>query len=675
MAESKHEHGGFRRDIEGMRGMAVLLVVLFHCAAPGFQGGFIGVDVFFALSGYLITGIILSEIIRTGKLNFGNFYARRVRRLLPAAGLVVVCTLLLGLVMYSPLELARYAKWATYTSLYSSNYMFMRDASNYFASDVTMNPYLHTWSLAVEEQFYLFWPALIAATLFVSKSKRRLGIVLGLLSIASLGLCLWLTHHKTHWAFFSLPTRAWEFALGGLACMVPRQTLQQCRRWSAIIGWSGFAAVLVSAFFFNSQTAFPGFAALLPVAGTIATLTACAAGERSVLVRTLGQPGLQYLGRLSYSWYLWHWPILVMAELRFPGISWTGRLVAAAIALLLAQITFVLVEKPVRFHPFLMARPRMSLGLAVVVAALGISVAHFGDAWARHSLSSGRQARIWAAANDPRELFDARCLTPAGSARIQQCESGDKESRTPVVLFGDSHAEHWFPALKLIAIEKHWRLVTLLKSSCPVARVEVFSTAMKRPDTECTLWREAALNRIAQIHPALVVISETDGMVADSEHPLRPHLVTAEDWQQGLRSTLSYLDDRGLRTVFIADIPRADFDIPTCLSRAAANDRTDHGCDFAKAVALNESARQAERTAVDYSHNTRLLDFADKLCPGAVCLTVIDGEVVFRDSNHLASRFATTLAPSLKREIEGFWLYDSAPSQALRLPTAQKRPS
>src|SRR5215467_12341141 len=205
---------GFRPDIEGMRGIAVLLVVLFHSGVPGFGGGFIGVDVFFALSGYLITGIILHELEKNGSLSFKNFYARRARRLLPAAGFAAVCTVVLSILLYSPVELARYAKWASYTSVYASNFMFMRDASNYFASDVGTNPFLHTWSLAVEEQFYLFWPALIAATLFVSKSKRRLGIVLGLLSIASLGLCLWLTHHKTHWAFFSLPTRAWEFALG-----------------------------------------------------------------------------------------------------------------------------------------------------------------------------------------------------------------------------------------------------------------------------------------------------------------------------------------------------------------------------------------------------------------------------------------------------------------------------
>lgn len=152
----------------------MLLVVMFHCGVPGFDGGFIGVDVFFALSGYLITGLILNEIARTGTLSFRNFYARRARRLLPAAGLVVLSTLVLGLLVYSPLEVAGFAKWASYTSLYISNLMFVRDASNYFASDVATNPFLHTWSLAVEEQFYLLWPALIATSLLVMKSRRRL---------------------------------------------------------------------------------------------------------------------------------------------------------------------------------------------------------------------------------------------------------------------------------------------------------------------------------------------------------------------------------------------------------------------------------------------------------------------------------------------------------------------
>jgi len=271
---------GFRPDIEGMRGIAVLLVVLFHSGVPGFGGGFIGVDVFFALSGYLITGIILNEITKRGKLSFRNFYARRARRLLPAAGLVVVSTLVLMLLMYSPLELGKYASWASYTSLYASNYMFMRDASNYFASDVTRNPYLHTWSLAVEEQFYLFWPALIALTLIATKSRRQLAVVLTVMSAVSLAFCIWLTNYRAPWAFFGLPTRAWEFGLGGLGCMVPAEYLVRRKSLTAAVGWIGFAAVLAGSVVFTSQTPFPGLAAALPVLGTIAVLLAWFSGLR-----------------------------------------------------------------------------------------------------------------------------------------------------------------------------------------------------------------------------------------------------------------------------------------------------------------------------------------------------------------------------------------------------------
>lgn len=267
---------GFRPDIERMRGIAVLLVVLFHSRVPGFSGGFIGGDVFFALSGYLITGIILNEIAQRGKLSFRNFYARRARRLLPAAGLVVVFTLLLILFMYSPLELAKYAKWGSYT--YASNYMFLRDVSNYFASDVSTNPYLHAWSLAVEEQFYLFWPGLITLTLIATKARRHLAMVLVVMSAVSLAMCIWLTYYRAPWALFSLPTRAWEFGLGGLGFMLPTELLVRRKNLVTAIGWLGFLAVVAGAFLFTPQTAFPGFSALLPVLGTIAILLAWFSG-------------------------------------------------------------------------------------------------------------------------------------------------------------------------------------------------------------------------------------------------------------------------------------------------------------------------------------------------------------------------------------------------------------
>jgi peptidoglycan/LPS O-acetylase OafA/YrhL len=653
-ATDHNRKDGFRPDIEGMRGIAVLLVVLFHSGVPGFRGGYIGVDVFFALSGYLITGIILNEIAKRGRLSFRNFYARRARRLLPAAGLVVVTTLLLIVLLYSPLELAKFAKWATYTSLYASNYMFLRDASNYFASDVSRNPYLHTWSLAVEEQFYLFWPGLIALTLMATKARRHLVTVLVLLSAVSLAMCIWLTNYRAPWAFFSLPTRAWEFGLGGLGYMVPAEWLARRKNLVAVTGWLGFVAVLAGGSLFTSQTAFPGFSALLPVLGTIAVLIAWFSGlpwGPSALLRI--EP-LQYLGRLSYSWYLWHWPILLLTDLRFPEITWTGKLPASIVALVLANITYITLEKPMRFHPFLVARPAMSLCLAPLVAVIGITASVVCQRVARHELASEPQASFWSAANDQRILFDAHCLTASGRTRLAECTYGDRASDTLVVLFGDSHAEHWFPALDRISLENHWRLLTLLKSSCPAADVKVFNAGLKREDTECSLWRQAALKHIASLHPYLVVVSESDEPVAEPGQAVGVHSVSAAEWQVGLRSTVSYLDSRDLKTIVIADVPRHEFDVPTCLSRAAAESRAVDDCSVSRSAGLNEDARKAERAAVSGLRNARFVDLVDQFCPNQTCPTLIGGKVVFRDKDHVTSNFSQSLAPVLKHEIHGF---------------------
>ena len=222
------------------------------------------------------------------------------------------------------------------------------------------------------------------------------------------------------------------------------------------------------------------------------------------------------------------------------------------------------------------------------------------------------------------------------------------------MLFGDSHAEHWFPALEMIANQEHWHLLTLIKASCPPARVQVYNVTLKREDVECSLWRESALQRIVQLHPNLVILSEKDGLVANHAGPTgrENRAVSAQDWGEGLRSTVSYLDSHGVKTLVISDVPREGFDVPICLSRAAAHSWAKQDCVLPREAALNEDARQAESTAVRGIKTARLVDFADKLCTGLLCQSVIDGEVVFRDSNHLTSNFARKLAPFLEREME-----------------------
>ena len=255
----------FRRDIEGLRGIAILLVVGYHAGLPMLSGGYVGVDAFFVLSGFLITGLLTRELTETGRINFVDFYARRARRLLPAAALVLLCTLALGYWLLPPVEQLRYTGTAIAAALYVSNFWFAKESTNYLAPNSHFNPFLHTWSLSVEEQFYLVWPCalLLVATGEERRRHGRLRAAMLVIFAVSLAASLWLTQAQQPQAFFGSPTRSWEFAAGGLATFVTVR-----RRWATIAPWVGAGAVFLGASFFSDATPYPGLAALVPVTGT-----------------------------------------------------------------------------------------------------------------------------------------------------------------------------------------------------------------------------------------------------------------------------------------------------------------------------------------------------------------------------------------------------------------------
>src|SRR5262245_2436769 len=366
---------GFRPDIEGLRGIAVLIVVLFHCGIAGFSGGFVGVDVFFVLSGYLITGLLVAEIQKTSKLSLLQFYARRVRRLLPASALTLVVTLLIGAMILAPKELTNAGHAGRAAALYISNVFFDINAGDYFAPNVKSNPLLHMWSLAVEEQFYLFWPLLILLSLRLWRSMRTLVTVLAGVTIISLGIGVWFTKHGGTFAFYELPARAWEFGIGGLAVLLPRGTLKLPFGLWLAFGWLGILAILGSAHFILGETSFPGWVALIPAVGTVAALIAGAEHPRRGVGLVLHSNPLQMLGKLSYSWYLWHWPFLVFSAALLPNISIAGKTAAAALSLAVAGISHRFVEDPIRFHPSLLKRPALSVCLGAVVTLFSLGAA------------------------------------------------------------------------------------------------------------------------------------------------------------------------------------------------------------------------------------------------------------------------------------------------------------
>jgi peptidoglycan/LPS O-acetylase OafA/YrhL len=367
--------GAFRPDIEGMRGVAVLLVVLFH-AWPGLvSGGFIGVDVFFVISGFLITGLLYRELGRTGRIVFSAFYVRRIRRLLPAAALAIGGTFLLSAWLLSPLALPRVTLDGVAAALSVSNIRFAL-TSDYFTAVATPSPFLHYWSLSVEEQFYLVWPALLFLL-------HRLGgarlLVIGIVAIAagSLWLAVAMTEVDAAWAFFSLFTRAWQLALGGLLAII---ALERFRTTAvsgalAVVGWGGLAAVLVAGLLFDDQLAYPGAWAVLPTLGAVALI---AGGDRrlgpGLILRT---PPLRFLGRISYALYLWHWPLLVLPAVAYgEALPPAATIALVAVAVAISTLSTILVEEPIRRGTArgqgrralrLAAPPVLALALAVVV--------------------------------------------------------------------------------------------------------------------------------------------------------------------------------------------------------------------------------------------------------------------------------------------------------------------
>jgi peptidoglycan/LPS O-acetylase OafA/YrhL len=645
-----HKSPTFRPDIEGLRGIAVLLVVAFHAQISLFHGGFLGVDVFFVLSGYLITGLLLRDLEVNGKLDVIGFYARRARRLLPASALVVAFTVVTGTLLWSPIEQARYSKTALATTLYVSNVWFVRQASNYFAPETDTNPLLHTWSLAVEEQFYLLWPALVWVGFRLFRSRQSLCKFLGVVSALSLMACIWLTRTNQPLAFFGSPTRAWEFGLGGIATLMPT-SLAASRSARLIASWTSMGVLLGAAILFVPGQGFPGARALVPVLATATLLVAGAASASVGASRMLAHPVLQWFGRLSYSWYLWHWPLLVYADVFLPTNSGYGRVLVVTVSLLAAFLTYRFIENPIRVQRGLVRRPVFTLCLAAMLSFFSVSICFLSLRLSqKSSLMPGQQMLLAVAEQESPVSRD--CMAIFREAQVRECVFGDRNGVTTVALFGDSHAAHWLPALEQIANERKWKIVTILKASCPTADVLVYNPRLERVETECARWRAAALERILKLAPDLTVISNSTGYIKTTHSKGRYSVISVTEWKEGTTRTLQALDRAAIPTVLLYDVPVQRIDVPTCLSRVLAHHwYPEVWCTSSREEALDPQVLQAEQEAVSDLKSVRLLDFSDVFCDVSACKIEIQGVPIYRDRGHLNPVFARKLAPLLSEKL------------------------
>ena len=645
-----HQHGDtFRPDVEGLRAVAILLVVCYHAGLPVTPGGYVGVDIFFVLSGYLITGLLKREIDTRGRIRFCAFYARRARRLLPAAASMVVVTLLAARLVYSPQELVALAKDAITTSLYASNLWFAHISTNYLAADATKSPLLHTWSLAVEEQFYLVWPAL---TLLAYRgirsrpSRTRLIFAMGILLLVSLLLCQWLTSMAQPWAFFSSGSRAWEFAAGGIARILPFSLGDKQPALRKLAFWSGGAAILVATTRFNDTTLFPGWAALLPVTGAVLMLISHSPNADDWHHRLLANGPMQWLGARSYSWYLWHWPVLILTQAVFPDRSLPLTLGCLVLSLGLADLSFRWVENPLRFHPLLVRSPAYSLAGALLLTLLCTGLSQ----WWRHNgtveAHTPTQIPYTLAMHDvPKKIYDTRCQLGLLDVKADKCVFGDPTASTTLVLFGDSHAAQWFPALNALSQRHHWRLISLTKSACPVAWVNVRNRQLGRPYTECNEWRRAVVNRILKLRPALVVIGYYRYVTVDDGGAP----VSRTAWIRGIHHTLSLFSHAGIPIAVMRDSPRPGFNVPDCLARQAQNPWLGLDCDFPRQPALDSVEYRLIHKATAHLTRISYIDLSRSICATSQCDPVdpATGTVEYRDSHHLTRTFVREITPAL----------------------------
>ncbi|HLI00996.1 MAG TPA: acyltransferase family protein [Acidimicrobiales bacterium] len=727
----------YRADIDGLRAVAILAVVLYHAHVGALSGGYVGVDLFYVISGYLITDLLWRELAVHGRVSFKAFYGRRMRRLLPAAILVIAVTVAASVAFLPPLEIRSVWKDGVACALYIGNYRFALLQTNYLTASGPVSPFQHFWSLGVEEQFYAIWPLLLVVGAVGVRGIRGKGWpsrprALGWLAVVvvvSFVLSLWLTHANEPWAFFSLPARAWELGIGGLIALAAPALRRVNANWGAGLGWVGLAVIGWSVVALDAQTPFPGVAALAPVLGAGAVIAGGLSAGAVGPVAVLGRSGPRVIGRISYSWYLWHWPVLIIVPVAVGhALAEWEYLALAAGSGLVAAASYRWVEAPARSSPWLARRPSRSLLAGASLSAVGICVCLVaagaappvtghgrapvadihtpgaagpgvgpggssgpgGSGGAGGSGRSGRgttrpnvhidalqrqlraeEAQVQtairrsaarrtvpsnlqppladASGSEPEPMVDG-CLLSVTSTSGPSCRFGDTASSKTVVLFGDSHAAMWFPAVDAWATSHHYGLDVRTMATCPPADVSFFSPVLGRTFTECSQWRAGVVSEIRSTHPAVVVLGTAPNY--DSAY----HIVQdGPAWLAGLRRLISSIKAAGSKVVVLGPIPSPDQVVADCVSAhlsdvGACNVPRGYHRDGIGLYGYDVKGMAAEAKAVRAA-GARWVDVAPWMCDRHTCPVVIDNLLVYRDNSHLTVPFATYLAPLVSNEL------------------------
>jgi len=665
---------GFRPDVEGLRAIAVGLVLIYHGGVTFVSGGYIGVDVFFVISGFLITGLLIRELERTNTISLPTFYARRAKRLLPATAVVIITTAALVFAFVPRVRWADIGGDLIGSAIYLVNWRFADRSVDYLAEGSGASPMQHFWSLAVEEQYYLVWPVLVLLfTLYARRRGRSLRppLYLALLAVAVPSF-LWSVYYSSaspEAAFFVTTTRMWELAIGGGLAIAAPQLARLPRLLAGLLGWIGLGTVLVAAVLIDSSATWPGYLAAAPTLGTAAVIVAGMVPHNRGPAWLLSRRPMVWVGGLSYSLYLWHWPLLIVAIAIWGELPLWLSLAIVVFSVVPSWVTQQLVENPIRYSQLISSAPRYALsvganctllgvvaGLVVVLAVPSQSQPAEGQAAPGAEALEGEggaerniEEAIWQSAEsgeitpdplyateDVPELYDDGCQVGEDSADVEACIYGVEDPETTIVLTGDSKAGQWLPGLQTVAEDNDWQIVTVTKSACP------FSAAPVSLDGEeystCTEWNSAVVDEVIGLEPDLVLTSQSDGLSSE------PPDDGAGGMVDGLVDHWERLQSEGIAVAAIADTPHPGFEAYECVAENL-DDLTECSFPMPEIDANPVLQEAAERTDAGY------IDLLDSVCVDGTCPPVIGGALVNRQGSHLTATYVETLAPQLEEGI------------------------
>jgi peptidoglycan/LPS O-acetylase OafA/YrhL len=686
MSTVPHSPYAYRADIDGLRAIAVLAVVAYHVGIPHLHGGFIGVDIFYVISGFLITGLLLKDIDNLNRVDYLSFYARRARRILPTLLLVVVTVVLFGAVFLSRgLGEVQGLTWqAIATVAFSANFYFADRNADYFAGPSQFQPFLHMWSLAVEEQFYIVWPFLLgAAWFFCRRSKAPLGWLVAFLIavlVVSGVFAVHLAASRSDLAFYSSAARAWELGLGGVMAICVSRNVVLGRAWAGAASIVGIVMICSGVILIKAGAVFPVPMAVWPVLGAVLLIAGNSGHPDNIVCRFLSTAPMVQVGLASYAWYLWHWPALAISRAATLGHPNLSRDIFLAIAtLLLAMATLHFYERPLRFHSAFKTMSTQRLigvfaGSVVVTLAIVAGVGF----WAKYAPLTPLEAEVRTAKIDDPPSTKA-CLLPtsAGPAYRDNLNPAclESESNSRVIIWGDSFADRLSPAIydwaknrsPAVGIEQ------LTKAACaPLPHALPLNRL--GPDYGCQAFNDLVLDRLKRIgpskHSGAVIVGAwwpraTDWWALKGLPPISFDVGAAnprealQAFEVGLRAAFEALDTEGLRTLILLQTPILLDDENNFIYATDCIDRSNnHGesCSMSRATheKFSEDVNSVIRKVAMEFQSVRTFDLTSILCDDRVCPARVNGTIAYIDQEHLTATMAHRLTDSFAPYLD--WL-------------------